>query len=82
MPSDLIGTQIFDFASQKMITQIGPINANIVLLDEINRSSAKTQSAMLEAMDEGDSSFVVVVISVSHTFMFFDTFYTFDYYVT
>lgn len=53
MPSDLVGMQIFDFQSQKLITQIGPINANFVLLDEINRSSAKTQSAMLEAMSEG-----------------------------
>ena len=53
MPSDLVGTQIFDFATQKMSTQIGPIHANFVLLDEINRSSAKTQSAMLEAMAEG-----------------------------
>jgi len=53
MPSDLVGTQVFDFASQKLITQIGPIHANFVLLDEINRSSAKTQSAMLEAMAEG-----------------------------
>lgn len=53
MPSDLVGTQIFDFATQRMSTQIGPIHANFVLLDEINRSSAKTQSAMLEAMAEG-----------------------------
>ncbi|NEG95609.1 AAA domain-containing protein [Bifidobacterium sp. SMB2] len=53
MPSDLVGTQIFDFSTQKMSTQIGPIHANLVLLDEINRSSAKTQSAMLEAMAEG-----------------------------
>lgn len=53
MPSDLVGTQIFDFASQKLVTHIGPIHANFVLLDEINRSSAKTQSAMLEAMAEG-----------------------------
>lgn len=53
MPSDLTGTQIFDFKTQRLITQIGPINANFVLLDEINRSSAKTQSAMLEAMAEG-----------------------------
>lgn len=52
MPSDLVGTQIFDFQTQCLITQIGPINANFVLLDEINRSSAKTQSAMLEAMAE------------------------------
>ena len=52
MPSDLVGTQVFDFASQKFTTQIGPIHANFVLLDEINRSNAKTQSAMLEIMEE------------------------------
>lgn len=54
MPSDLVGTQIFDFQTQRLVTQIGPINANFVLLDEINRSSAKTQSAMLEAMAENE----------------------------
>ncbi|NEG69375.1 AAA family ATPase [Bifidobacterium choloepi] len=53
MPSDLVGTQVFDFATQKFTTQIGPIHANFVLLDEINRANAKTQSAMLEAMAEG-----------------------------
>ncbi|PST49127.1 AAA family ATPase [Bifidobacterium callitrichos] len=53
MPSDLVGTQVFDFSTQKFTTQIGPIHANFVLLDEINRSNAKTQSAMLEAMAEG-----------------------------
>ena len=53
MPSDLVGTQVFDFATQRFTTQIGPIHANFVLLDEINRSNAKTQSAMLEAMAEG-----------------------------
>lgn len=53
MPSDLVGTQVFNFATQRFTTQIGPIHANFVLLDEINRSNAKTQSAMLEAMAEG-----------------------------
>ena len=53
MPSDLVGTQVFDFSTQRFSTQIGPIHANFVLLDEINRSNAKTQSAMLEAMSEG-----------------------------
>lgn len=53
MPSDLVGTQVFDFSTQRFTTQIGPIHANFVLLDEINRSNAKTQSAMLEAMAEG-----------------------------
>ncbi|RBP99946.1 AAA family ATPase [Bifidobacterium xylocopae] len=53
MPSDLVGTQVFDFSRQSFSTQLGPIHANFVLLDEINRSNAKTQSAMLEAMAEG-----------------------------
>lgn len=52
MPNDIIGTQIYNQASGKFTTQLGPVHANFVLLDEINRSSAKTQSAMLEAMQE------------------------------
>jgi MoxR-like ATPase len=52
LPSDIIGTQIFDYTNSTFETQLGPVHANFVLLDEINRSSAKTQSAMLEAMQE------------------------------
>lgn len=52
LPSDIIGTQIFNYSNNTFETKIGPINANFVLLDEINRSSAKTQSATLEAMQE------------------------------
>ncbi len=52
LPSDIVGTQIYDAAKGTFVTQLGPVHANIVLLDEINRSSAKTQSAMLEAMQE------------------------------
>ena len=52
LPSDIIGTQIYDAANNSFATQLGPVHTNIVLLDEINRSSAKTQSAMLEAMEE------------------------------
>lgn len=52
LPSDLIGTQIYDAVSGKFETKLGPVHANFVLLDEVNRSSAKTQSAMLEAMQE------------------------------
>lgn len=69
MPADLIGTQIFDFASQKMVTQIGPVHANIVLLDEINRSSAKTQSAMLEAMAENATTIGGERIALPQPFM-------------
>lgn len=52
LPSDIIGGQIFNYASSSFDTKLGPVFANFVILDEINRSSAKTQSAMLEAMQE------------------------------
>lgn len=52
LPSDIIGTQIYDAQHARFVTSLGPVHANFVLLDEINRSSAKTQSAMLEAMQE------------------------------
>ncbi len=56
MPSDIVGTQIYDQQEGGFTTQLGPVHANFVLLDEINRSSAKTQSAMLEAMQEGQTT--------------------------
>ncbi len=56
MPNDIVGTQVFNPSSGKFTTQLGPVHANFVLLDEINRSSAKTQSAMLEAMQEGQTT--------------------------
>ena len=52
LPSDIIGTQIYNYSKGTFETKLGPVCANFVLLDEINRSSAKTQSAMLEAMQE------------------------------
>ena len=52
LPSDIIGTQTYNAKTSEFETQIGPVYANFVLLDEINRSSSKTQSAMLEAMQE------------------------------
>ncbi|CAM4127406.1 AAA family ATPase [Helcobacillus massiliensis] len=56
MPNDILGTQIYNYGTGEFTTQLGPVHANIVLLDEINRSSAKTQSAMLEAMQERQTS--------------------------
>ena len=56
LPSDIVGTQIYDQHAGNFRTQLGPVHANFVLLDEINRSSAKTQSAMLEAMQERQTS--------------------------
>ncbi|MBR1796935.1 MAG: MoxR family ATPase [Clostridiales bacterium] len=52
LPSDIVGTQTFNMNNNTFETKMGPVYANFVLLDEINRSSAKTQSAMLEAMQE------------------------------
>jgi MoxR-like ATPase len=56
LPSDIIGTQVYDPHQHTFETQLGPVHANIVLLDEVNRASAKTQSAMLEAMQERQTS--------------------------
>src|SRR5437899_2633410 len=52
LPADILGTRIFDSRSGEFRTEKGPIFANIILADEINRASQKTQSALLEAMQE------------------------------
>lgn len=56
LPSDIIGTQIYRPQDGTFETQLGPVHANFVLVDEINRASAKTQSALLEAMQEKQTS--------------------------
>jgi MoxR-like ATPase len=52
LPADIIGTQIYNPQSGAFTTRRGPIFANLVLADEINRAPAKVQSALLEAMQE------------------------------
>ncbi|MCA0453109.1 MAG: AAA family ATPase [Chloroflexi bacterium] len=52
LPSDLVGTQVYNPNSGQFTPRLGPIFANIVLADEINRAPAKVQSALLEAMEE------------------------------
>src|SRR5438552_5843180 len=52
MPSDVVGTNVFDLASSTFSLKKGPVFTNILLGDEINRAPAKTQSALLEAMEE------------------------------
>ena len=52
LPSDIVGTRIFDQRNGEFVTVRGPIFANIVLADEINRAPAKVQSALLEGMQE------------------------------
>jgi MoxR-like ATPase len=64
LPSDLVGTMIYNQKEGKFEVKKGPIFANIVLADEINRSPAKVQSALLEAMQEkqvtiGETTFIL-----------------------
>ena len=64
LPADLIGTMIYDPKDGSFKTKKGPIFANLILADEINRAPAKVQSALLEAMQEhqvtiGDQSFAL-----------------------
>ena len=69
LPSDIIGTQIYDSATNSFVTELGPVHTNIVLLDEINRSSSKTQSAMLEAMQERQTTIAGTVHPIPEPFL-------------
>lgn len=53
LPADLIGTRIYNPSQGEFYTELGPIFGNFILADEINRAPAKVQSALLEAMQEG-----------------------------
>jgi MoxR-like ATPase len=64
LPSDVVGTQIYNLQRNEFTTMKGPVFANFVLADEINRAPAKVQSALLEAMQEkqvtiGDQTFAL-----------------------
>ena len=52
MPSDIIGVHVFDESRRAFVFRPGPLFADVVLVDEINRAGPKTQSALLEAMEE------------------------------
>ena len=64
LPADVVGTQIYNIKETNFSVKKGPIFANFVLADEINRAPAKVQSALLEAMQEkqvtiGDETFIL-----------------------
>jgi MoxR-like ATPase len=69
LPSDIVGSQIYNAKTANFETQLGPVHANFVLLDEINRSSAKTQSAMLEAMQERQTTIGGEHFPLPHPFL-------------
>ncbi|HEY8475013.1 MAG TPA: MoxR family ATPase [Natronosporangium sp.] len=62
LPSDVTGTPVYDARSSEVVFRPGPVFANVVLADEINRAAAKTQSALLEVMEER----TVTVDGVAH----------------
>ncbi|HEY5427097.1 MAG TPA: AAA family ATPase [Candidatus Tumulicola sp.] len=63
MPADVIGTTVFNPQTAQFSTRLGPVMANVVLADEINRTPPKTQAALLEAMEEGR----VTIDGTAHT---------------
>jgi MoxR-like ATPase len=56
LPSDILGSSIYNAASGEFVFKRGPIFANVILADEINRTTPRTQSALLEAMSDGQVS--------------------------
>ncbi len=69
MPSDILGTSIFNQKTQDFELRKGPIYANLVLIDEINRAPAKTQAALFEAMEERQISLDGQTIALEEPFM-------------
>ena len=68
MPSDLIGIQIYDSKEGKFNLIHGPIFHNFILADELNRGTPKTQSALLEAMEEKQISLDGSTVELPHPF--------------
>lgn len=73
LPADVIGTLIYNTKTQEFETRKGPIFANLVLADEINRAPAKVQSALLEAMQEHQVTIGSVTYPLDEPFLVFAT---------
>jgi len=73
LPSDITGVSIFNPKSREFEFRPGPIMAQIVLADEINRATPKTQSALLEAMEEGQMTVDGVTYRLSNPFLIMAT---------
>lgn len=79
LPSDVIGVSIYDEQMKEFVFKKGPIFANIVLADEINRTTPKTQSALLEVMDRSKVSVDGQTYNVGQPFIVFATQNPVDY---
>jgi MoxR-like ATPase len=69
MPSDIIGVHVFEEAKRDFVFRPGPLFADVVLVDEINRAGPKTQSALLEAMEERQASVDRAVFTLPADFL-------------
>jgi MoxR-like ATPase len=69
LPSDVTGTYVFDRKENDFVLRKGPIFCNILLADEVNRSPAKTQSALLEAMQENQVTIEGTTLQLTQPFM-------------
>ncbi|MEW6144805.1 MAG: MoxR family ATPase [Thermodesulfobacteriota bacterium] len=79
LPSDILGVSVLDQSTGDFIFKPGPIFANIVLADEINRATPKTQSALLEAMNEAKATIDGTVRDMPQPFMVVATQNPFEY---
>jgi len=82
LPSDILGVSIFNQSSHEFEFRRGPIFSNIVLADEINRATPKTQSSLLEAMSEGQVSVENETLALPAPFMVVATQNPIEYYGT
>ena len=78
LPSDIVGTRIFDQRTGEFVTMRGPLFANIVLADEINRAPAKVQSALLEGMQERSATIGLETFAFPRPFAVLATMNPFD----
>ena len=69
MPTDIIGTSVFNIRDSEFTFKAGPVFSNIILIDEINRSPAKTQAALFELMEEKQVSVDGITYPMSYPFM-------------
>jgi MoxR-like ATPase len=82
LPSDILGVSIFNQKTREFEFRKGPIFSNIVLADEINRATPKTQSSLLEAMSEGQVSVENMTLPLKSPFMVIATQNPIEYYGT
>jgi MoxR-like ATPase len=73
MPSDILGTNVYNFKTSEFEFKQGPIFSNIILIDEINRAPAKTQAALFEVMEERQASIDGKTYKMGNPFIVFAT---------